>query len=115
MREDQEPELPSAHVGQSADTAIAIVGLGALYPRSGNVREFWTNVIGGVDCIEDVPETHWRVDDYYSARRVNRRGAVDVESQCATAAPASRETESTLQLSSATLNGASEDDFHRCR
>src|SRR5437879_2128963 len=65
MREDQEPELPSAHVGQSADTAIAIVGLGALYPRSGNVREFWTNVIGGVDCIEDVPETHWRVDDYY--------------------------------------------------
>ncbi|XVV01164.1 beta-ketoacyl synthase N-terminal-like domain-containing protein [Actinosynnema sp. CA-248983] len=47
------------------ETPIAIVGLGALYPRSGDLREFWGNVVDAVDCIEDVPETHWKVDDYY--------------------------------------------------
>ncbi|MEU5692911.1 SDR family NAD(P)-dependent oxidoreductase [Actinosynnema sp. NPDC020468] len=47
------------------DTPIAVVGLGALYPRSGDLREFWGNVVDARDCIEDVPATHWNVDDYY--------------------------------------------------
>lgn len=50
---------------RTADTPIAIVGLGALYPRSGDLGEFWSNVVDAVDCIEDVPETHWRISDYY--------------------------------------------------
>ncbi|MEJ2855601.1 MULTISPECIES: SDR family NAD(P)-dependent oxidoreductase [unclassified Saccharothrix] len=48
-----------------SETPIAIVGLGALYPRSGDLREFWGNVVDARDCIEDVPETHWKVEDYY--------------------------------------------------
>ncbi|WP_217250870.1 type I polyketide synthase, partial [Streptomyces sp. AC602_WCS936] len=48
-----------------ADTPIAIIGLGALYPRSGDLGEFWNNVVDGTDCIEDVPETHWKISDYY--------------------------------------------------
>jgi acyl transferase domain-containing protein/NAD(P)-dependent dehydrogenase (short-subunit alcohol dehydrogenase family) len=47
------------------DTPIAVVGLGGLYPRSHDVREFWSNIADAVDCITDVPETHWRIDDYY--------------------------------------------------
>ncbi|WP_103546088.1 type I polyketide synthase [Streptomyces sp. SM1] len=47
------------------DTPIAIVGLGALYPRSGDLGEFWNNIVDGNDCLEDVPETHWRISDYY--------------------------------------------------
>ncbi|GII86769.1 hypothetical protein Ssi03_47590 [Sphaerisporangium siamense] len=50
---------------RTGDTPIAIVGLGALFPRSGDLREFWGNVVDAVDCIEDVPETHWRVEDHY--------------------------------------------------
>ena len=48
-----------------ADTPVAIVGVSALFPKSRDVREFWTNIVRGEDCIEDVPETHWRIDDYY--------------------------------------------------
>ncbi|WP_100444514.1 type I polyketide synthase [Glycomyces xiaoerkulensis] len=48
-----------------SDTPIAVVGLGALYPRSRDLGEFWNNVAEGVDCIEEVPETHWRVSDHY--------------------------------------------------
>jgi acyl transferase domain-containing protein/NAD(P)-dependent dehydrogenase (short-subunit alcohol dehydrogenase family)/3-hydroxymyristoyl/3-hydroxydecanoyl-(acyl carrier protein) dehydratase/acyl carrier protein len=50
---------------RAGETAIAIIGLGALYPRSRNVREFWDNIVNGVDCVEDVPDTHWSVADYY--------------------------------------------------
>ncbi|RBM20685.1 beta keto-acyl synthase [Streptomyces sp. PT12] len=44
---------------------IAIVGLSALYPASRDVREFWSNIVGAVDCIQDVPDSHWKIDDYY--------------------------------------------------
>ncbi|MEU9887709.1 beta-ketoacyl synthase N-terminal-like domain-containing protein, partial [Sphaerisporangium sp. NPDC051011] len=50
---------------RTGDTPIAIVGLGALFPRSGDLSEFWGNVVDAVDCIEDVPETHWRIEDHY--------------------------------------------------
>ncbi|WP_026449306.1 type I polyketide synthase [Actinopolyspora mortivallis] len=59
MRQD---EHASTRLG---DTPIAIVGLGALYPRSGDLHEFWSNVVEAEDCIEDVPASHWRVEDYY--------------------------------------------------
>lgn len=44
---------------------IAIVGLSALYPKSRNVREFWSNIVSAVDCIEDVPKDHWDVEECY--------------------------------------------------
>lgn len=47
------------------DTPIAVVGLGGLYPRSRDLREFWSNIADAADCVTDVPETHWRIDDYY--------------------------------------------------
>lgn len=59
---DQTPTSPNQVL---ADIPVALIGLGGLFPRSGNLREFWGNVVDAADCIEDVPETHWRVDDYY--------------------------------------------------
>ncbi|MFJ9521496.1 SDR family NAD(P)-dependent oxidoreductase [Kitasatospora sp. NPDC101801] len=44
---------------------IAIVGLSALYPKSRDLREFWGNVVAAADCIEDVPSTHWDLDEHY--------------------------------------------------
>ncbi|MFJ9370916.1 SDR family NAD(P)-dependent oxidoreductase [Nocardia sp. NPDC101769] len=49
----------------ATDVPVAIVGLGALYPKAADLSEFWTNVFNGVDCITDVPEEHWRIADYY--------------------------------------------------
>ncbi|WP_194818493.1 type I polyketide synthase [Nocardia sp. XZ_19_385] len=50
---------------ESGSTAIAIVGLGALYPGARNVHEFWNNIVAGVDSVTDVPDTHWSVADHY--------------------------------------------------
>jgi len=34
---------------------LAIVGMGCAVPKARNVREYWQNVINGVDCIEPPP------------------------------------------------------------
>ncbi|MCM2450198.1 type I polyketide synthase [Agrobacterium vitis] len=44
---------------------IAIVGVGALFPEAKNADEYWSNIVKGKDCLKDVPETHWKISDYY--------------------------------------------------
>jgi len=48
-----------------ADRDIAIVGMSCLFPGARNLDEFWGNVVGKKDCITDIPETHWKVEDYF--------------------------------------------------
>ncbi len=42
--------------------SIAIVGLGGVFPRARNVREFWQNIAAGIDAIGDVPPGRWVLD-----------------------------------------------------
>lgn len=46
---------------------IAVIGIGCLFPGSRNVREFWNTIVNGVDCIGEVPPTHWSKGDYFDA------------------------------------------------
>lgn len=39
---------------------IAIVGLACLFPKALNARQYWSNIVNGVDCIEAVPTDRWR-------------------------------------------------------
>ncbi len=48
-------------------TPLAIVGIGSMFPDAENSQQFWTNIKTGVDSIRDVPESHWRADDYFDA------------------------------------------------
>ncbi|HEY6495545.1 MAG TPA: beta-ketoacyl synthase N-terminal-like domain-containing protein, partial [Trebonia sp.] len=48
-----------------ADDPIAIVGVSSLFPMARNHREYWQNIVDGTDCISEVPESRWRVSDYY--------------------------------------------------
>lgn len=50
---------------QLQTTPIAIIGMAALFPQARNLQEYWDNIIGKVDCISDVPATHWNIEDYY--------------------------------------------------
>jgi acyl transferase domain-containing protein len=54
---------------QSDKTAVplAIIGIGCLFPKADGLGAFWANIKNGVDCITDVPATHWRPDDYLGA------------------------------------------------
>ncbi len=53
--------LPSA----PASSAIAIIGMAALFPQARSLQEYWRNIVEKRDCITDVPSTHWNVDDCY--------------------------------------------------
>ena len=48
-------------------TPLAIVGIGCLFPKAADKGTFWTNIKNGTDAIIEVPETHWRSDDYFDA------------------------------------------------
>ena len=46
-------------------TPIAIVGMASLMPQSRTLRDYWRNIVNKIDCITDVPSSHWSVEDYY--------------------------------------------------
>jgi acyl transferase domain-containing protein len=48
-----------------SSNSIAIVGVSALFPGSIDKTGFWNDIYHGNDLIQDVPETHWLVSDYY--------------------------------------------------
>ena len=48
-----------------AQTPIAIIGMASLLPKARNLQEYWTNILEKIDCITDVPASHWNADDYY--------------------------------------------------
>lgn len=50
---------------QLQQTPIAIIGMGSLFPQASNLQEYWEKIIAGSDCITDVPQSRWNVDDYY--------------------------------------------------
>ncbi|PKG43812.1 type I polyketide synthase, partial [Psychroflexus sp. MES1-P1E] len=48
-------------------TPVAIIGLSAMFADASNVQEYWNNIINQKDSIVDVPESRWKIEDYYDA------------------------------------------------
>jgi acyl transferase domain-containing protein/NAD(P)-dependent dehydrogenase (short-subunit alcohol dehydrogenase family) len=54
--------------------------MGCMFPRAEDVTRYWANIRDRVDAITDVPESHWRADDYHDQdpkahdRTYSRRG-----------------------------------------
>ncbi|WP_107669438.1 type I polyketide synthase [Cyanothece sp. BG0011] len=46
-------------------TPIAIIGMSALFAKAKNLQEYWENILGKVNGITEVPETAWKIEDYY--------------------------------------------------
>src|SRR3954452_3936121 len=56
--------------------------MACLFPRSEDLSGYWANIRNRLDAITEVPETHWRPDDYFDPdpkapdRTYARRGGV---------------------------------------
>lgn len=48
-------------------TPLAIIGIGCLFPKAHGAGAYWANVKNAVDCITEVPPTHWNPDEYFDA------------------------------------------------
>ena len=46
---------------------IAVIGMACIFPQAKNLREYWDNIIRGVDSITDVPADRWGINDYYDS------------------------------------------------
>lgn len=45
---------------------VAIIGMGCIFPKSSNLKEYWHLLFNGIDAIEDIPgQTHWKLTDYF--------------------------------------------------
>jgi polyketide-type polyunsaturated fatty acid synthase PfaA len=44
---------------------VAVIGMASIFPKAGNLQEYWENILNKRDCIDEVPSTRWRVEDYY--------------------------------------------------
>jgi len=44
---------------------VAVIGMGALFPRSPGLNDYWRLIVNGNDAISEVPSSHWSAQDYY--------------------------------------------------
>jgi acyl transferase domain-containing protein len=50
---------------QLQQTPVAVVGMASIFPQAKDLQEYWEKIIQKVDCITDVPATHWDVEAHY--------------------------------------------------
>jgi len=49
----------------SAAEPMAVIGMGCIFPQSENLQEYWSLIKNRVDAMTDVPESHWKPEDYF--------------------------------------------------
>jgi Beta-ketoacyl synthase, N-terminal domain len=49
----------------SPPVPVAIIGMGCMFPQANELAQYWANIRKGIDAITEVPESHWRVSDYF--------------------------------------------------
>ncbi|WP_266159888.1 type I polyketide synthase [Dyella silvatica] len=54
-----------AHELSAGNLPIAVIGMAAVLPKARNLRDYWTHILNGSECIEPVPGSRWRLDQYY--------------------------------------------------
>lgn len=49
---------------ENEDDAVAIIGMSGRFPEAENLQEFYQNLIQGKDCVTDIPEERWNMNQY---------------------------------------------------
>ncbi len=46
-------------------TPVAIIGIGAMFPRSPDLKGYWRLLFRAEDAVTEVPDSHWSARDYF--------------------------------------------------
>ncbi len=58
--------LPAPPVEEPARRVdVAVIGMACLFPGAPDLESYWSNVVGGVDAVTEVPSERWNKDIYY--------------------------------------------------
>jgi acyl transferase domain-containing protein/NAD(P)H-dependent flavin oxidoreductase YrpB (nitropropane dioxygenase family)/NAD(P)-dependent dehydrogenase (short-subunit alcohol dehydrogenase family)/4'-phosphopantetheinyl transferase EntD/acyl carrier protein len=56
-------------VRDTMEDAVAIIGMGCIFPDADNPREYWENIVNRHSAIREVPRDRWDPDLFYSPGR----------------------------------------------
>ncbi len=59
-------EKPAESQLHRTASPIAIIGMSALYPDAPSLKAYWENIIEKKDCIRDIPDEYWSIQDHFS-------------------------------------------------
>ncbi len=57
----------------AAPVDVAIVGMAGVFPGAPDLATFWSNIVGGVDAVTEVPAARWDADRYYDEHAFTER------------------------------------------
>lgn len=66
-----ESELQTADSAECESKDIAIIGMSGRFPMAKSIEEFWMNLITKKDCVSEIPETRWNVENFYDNEAKN--------------------------------------------
>jgi acyl transferase domain-containing protein/NAD(P)-dependent dehydrogenase (short-subunit alcohol dehydrogenase family) len=52
---------------ESFQHPVAIIGMGSMFAKSRNIKEYWRTLLNGIDCITDPPATHRQLQDGFDS------------------------------------------------
>ncbi|HWH02031.1 MAG TPA: beta-ketoacyl synthase N-terminal-like domain-containing protein, partial [Pilimelia sp.] len=64
---------PAAVTARDRAEPIAVIGMAGRYPGAADLDKFWTNVLGGVDSVGQIPRDRWDPDRYGHLRSASGR------------------------------------------
>ena len=70
--DDVADNVSTNHSNSREAEPVAVVALGSIFPGRGDTTGFWRDVVEGVDTFTDVPDTHWRTEDFYDSDPATR-------------------------------------------
>ncbi|HEX2927666.1 MAG TPA: polyketide synthase [Ruminiclostridium sp.] len=53
-------------VADEDDDRIAVIGIAGQFPDAHNADQFWENLKQGKDSVTEVPESRWKLDEFYN-------------------------------------------------
>ncbi|WP_075187490.1 SDR family NAD(P)-dependent oxidoreductase [Teredinibacter haidensis] len=53
---------------EKASEDIAVIGIGARFPKANNLEEFWEILCSGDSTISEIPDTRWAAEDFYGTQ-----------------------------------------------
>ncbi|CUB27899.1 Polyketide synthase PksL [Bacillus subtilis] len=71
MQQKRQP-TQAVSVNTPINEDIAIIGVSGRYPMADNIVEFWDCIIGGKNCITEIPKERWDFRSDYSPDRMDR-------------------------------------------
>lgn len=48
------------------EESIAVIGMSGRFPKAENLDKFWENLIEGKNCITQLPQERWSLNDFYN-------------------------------------------------